>query len=58
MEKHVASIGTHLSLLETEVALTSPDATKVAEHTAEILKLCEAMMPGRGTGAAGYNTPK
>ncbi|MBC7844262.1 MAG: hypothetical protein H7099_18265 [Gemmatimonadaceae bacterium] len=58
MEKNVASIGTHLSMLETEVALATPDATKVAEHAAEILKLCEAMMPGRGTGAAGYPAPK
>lgn len=57
MEKTVAAIGTHLAMLETEVALASPDATKVAEHTAEILKLCEAMTPGRGTGASGY-TPK
>ena len=44
MQKGMDAIGMHLSMLETEVALATPDATKVAEHTAEILKLCEGMM--------------
>ena len=58
MEKNVASIGMHLTMLETEVALPTPDATKVAEHTAEILKVCESMAPGRGGAASGYTIPK
>ena len=59
MDKGVAAIGMHLGLLETEVALATPDATKVAEHTAEILKLCESMSPNRaGVGATGSSVPK
>lgn len=59
MEKGVAAIGMHLSMLETEVALPTPDATKVAEHTAEILKLCESMNPNRaGAGTTGSTVPK
>lgn len=47
MQKGMDAIGMHLAMLETEVALAAPDAAKVAEHTAEILKLCEGMMPHR-----------
>ena len=45
-QKHVtevASLGEHLTALQSEVNLSTPDPRKVAEHTAEILKHCARM---------------
>lgn len=44
MQAQLATIETHLALLETEVTATTPNAAKVIEHTAEIVKLCGAAM--------------
>ncbi len=38
METHLTALGEHLTALESEVAASTPDPKKVAEHTTEILK--------------------
>ena len=48
MESHVAALDTHLTALEAEVQGSAPSAARVIEHTAEILKQCDGMMPMRG----------
>jgi hypothetical protein len=54
MESHVAALGMHLTALEAEVQGSAPSAAKVTEHTAEILKQCEGMMPmPANTGVKG-----
>jgi hypothetical protein len=44
MRAQMATIETHLALLETEVKATTPNAAKVIEHTAEILKVRDSAM--------------
>lgn len=44
MQAQLAAIETHLGMLETEVKATAPNAAKVIEHTAEILKLRHSAM--------------
>jgi hypothetical protein len=51
MQAHMATIETHLGMLETEVKATTPSAAKVIEHTAEILKVRDAAM--RATSDSG-----
>ena len=48
-DTQLASLSEHLTALQSEVNLSTPDPKKVAEHTAEILKQCERMskMSGR-----------
>ena len=55
MQAHMTSIETHLGMLESEVSATSPNATKVVAHTAEILKACAAAMrmPMKASGKMG-----
>ncbi len=52
MQAHMTAIETHLGMLETEVKATTPNAAKVIEHTAEILKVRDAAMrtPGDSSG--------
>ena len=42
MQAQMAAIETHLGMLETEVNASAPNAAKVIEHTAGILKICAA----------------
>ena len=44
MRAQMAAIETHLGMLETEVNAPAPNAAKVIEHTAEILKVRDAAM--------------
>lgn len=55
MQAHMTSIETHLGMLESEVSATSPNATKVVAHTAEILKACASAMrmPMKASGKMG-----
>lgn len=55
MQAHMATIETHLGLLETEVQATTPNPAKVIDHTAAILKVCESMMrtPTDSSGRMG-----
>ena len=55
MQAHMTSIETHLGMLESEVGATSPNATKVVAHTAEILKACASAMrmPMNSSGKMG-----
>lgn len=55
MQAHMTSIETHLGMLESEVLATSPNATKVVAHTAEILKACASAMrmPAKSSGKMG-----
>jgi len=42
MASQMASIEKHLGMLETEVNATTPNAARVIEHSAEVVKLCAA----------------
>jgi hypothetical protein len=48
MDARLAALNEHLTALESEVNASTPDPTKVSEHTTEILKQCAGMsaMPG------------
>jgi len=43
METHIAALSEHLTALESEVNVSTPDPKKVSEHTTEILKQCADM---------------
>ncbi len=55
MQAQMTAIESHLGMLETEVRGSAPNAAKVAEHAAEILKLCDSRMrsPGDSSGKMG-----
>jgi hypothetical protein len=55
MQTKMAAIETHLSMLEAEVNSTAPNATKVREHTAEILQAQHGSMrmPANASGRKG-----
>ncbi len=44
MQAQMAALEKHLGMLETEVNSPAPNAARVIEHTAEILKICAAAM--------------
>ena len=43
MDAHLVAVDQHLTALESEVKLATPDPKKVAEHVNEVLKQCEGM---------------
>jgi len=45
MASQMTSIEKHLAMLETEINASTPNSAQVIEHTAEIMKLCAAVMP-------------
>jgi len=45
MTSQMTSIEKHLAMLETEINASTPNSAQVIEHTAEIMKLCAAVMP-------------
>lgn len=57
MQAHVSAIEMHLGALETEVAKATPDATLVIDHTAQIIKQCDGMMPTKA-GKVGMRPRK
>ena len=60
MQAHMTSIETHLGMLESEVGASSPNATKVVAHTAEILKACASAMrmPMKSSGKMGRRSAR
>ena len=57
MQTQMTAIESHLGMLETEVRGSSPNAAKVAEHAAEILKLCESRMRSPADSAGKMGRP-
>lgn len=52
MDGHLTGLAAHLTELEAELHAAAPSPAKVTEHTAEILKHCDAMMKMATTGKA------
>lgn len=52
MQGQLAALEKHLGMLESEVNAPAPNAARVVEHTAEIMKICgDAMrMPSDSMG--------
>ncbi len=50
MEQHLTAVGTHLTALEADLQVSTPDHAKVSVHTAAILTECDGMMKMPATG--------